>query len=290
MTETWTVKDKTCVVTGGNSGVGLHTAIGLARQGARTVIVSRNRQRGEAAVAKIENETGVRVELVVGDLGSVASTRALADELLRRCPQLHVLVNNAGLWMPNRTTNVDGLETTFAVNHLGPFVLTNLLLDRLIQSGPARIVNVSSAAHHRGRLDFDDLQSTKRYGKVKAYADSKLMNVLFTRELARRLEGTTVTTNALHPGVVDTNIMGNAPGPIRWLALKVVGPLFLLTPEQGAATSLHVATSPSLEGVSGRYFASSREARVSKAAKSDADARRLWEVSEQLADLTCSVG
>jgi len=280
----WTVKDKVCVVTGGNCGIGLSTAIGLARQGARTVIVSRNRERGEAAVATVLEQTGVEVELVIGDLGSVATTRALAAELLERFPELHVLVNNAGLWLPNRVLNADGLETTFAVNHLGPFLLTNLLLDRLIASAPARIVNVSSAGHRRGNLDFNDLQAERGYGKVKAYCDSKLCNVLFTRELARRLEGTGVTANALHPGMVNTNIANNAPRPIKWLVERV-GPALLRTPEKGARTSLHVATAPSLADVSGRYFKNSRQVEPSRAARNDADARRLWTISEELAGL-----
>lgn len=287
MSSTWTVKDKVCVVTGGNSGIGLHTAIGLARQGGRVAIVSRNSDKGEAAVQSIRAAAGAdaRVDLVVGDLGSLASTRALAADLLARYPALHVLVNNAGLWMTERTETADGLETTFAVNHLAPFLLTNLLLERLIASAPARIVNVSSEGHRRGRLDWDDLQAVRGFGKIKAYCDSKLANVLFTRELARRLEGTGVTTNVLHPGVVNTNLGANSTGVIRWI-FNSVGPLFFLTPEQGARTSLHVATSPALDGVSGRYFKDSREVSPSRAARVDADATRLWAVSEELAGLT----
>lgn len=290
MNGTWTVEGKTCVVTGGNSGIGLHTAIGLARQGARVAIVSRSRERGEAALqtirASLAAEVGgdARVELVVGDLGSLASTRALADELLARYPALHVLVNNAGLWMTERRLTPDGLETTFAVNHLAPFLLTNLLLERLRASAPARVVNVSSEAHRRGRLDWDDLQAERGFGKVKAYCDSKLANVLFTRELARRLEGTGVTVNALHPGVVATNLAQHAPGPLRW-AVERLGPLLLLSPAQGARTSLHVATSPALEGVSGRYFKSCREVFPARAAQVDADAARLWAISARLAGL-----
>lgn len=281
----WTVADKVCVVTGGNSGIGLHTVIGLAKAGARVALVSRNRERGEAALQEaLAAAPGARVDLVLGDLGSLASTRALAAELLARYPAIHVLVNNAGLWMTERTLTADGLETTFAVNHLAPFLLTNLLLERLIASGPARIVNVSSEGHRQGRLDFDDLQAARRFGKVKAYCDSKLANVLFTRELARRLEGTNVTANALHPGVVATNLGNNSSGVIRWVFDKV-GPLFFKTPAQGARTSLHVATSPALDGVSGRYFKDSRESKPARAARDDAAARRLWQVSEELARL-----
>lgn len=282
---TWTVAGKQCVVTGGNSGIGLYTVIGLAQRGARVALVSRDRARGEAALATARAAApGATIELVVGDLGLFDTIRALADELPERYAELHVLVNNAGLWMTERTETADGLETTFAVNHLGPFLLTNLLLERLVASGPARIVNLASEGHRRGRLDWDDLQATRSYGKIKAYCDSKLCNVLFTRELARRLEGTGVTANSVHPGVVHTNLGGNSKGAIRWV-FDHVGPLFFLTPEQGARTSLHVACAPELSDVSGRYFASSRVAKESRRARNDEDARRLWELSEELVGL-----
>lgn len=281
----WTVKDKQCIVTGGNSGIGLHTAIGLARQGARVALVSRSPAKGEAAVREVRAAVpGAQVDLVVGDLGSLAQIRQLAADLLERYPAIHVLVNNAGLWMTERQETPDGLETTFAVNHLGPFLLTNLLLPRLQQSAPARIVNVASEAHRQGKLAFDDLQATRGFGKIKAYCDSKLANVLFTRELARRLQGTGVTANSLHPGVVNTNLGNNSSGLIRWV-FDIAGPLFFITPEKGARTSLHVATSPDLDGVSGRYFKSSKINGEAKAAKDDEAARRLWAASEQLCGL-----
>ena len=281
--ESWSVEGRVCVVTGGNSGIGLTTAVGLAKQGAHVAIVSRDEERGRAAQAEVREAAEVeRVDLVVGDQGSVASTRALAAALLERYPRLHVLVNNAGLWMTERRLNPDGLETTFAVNHLGPFVLTTLLLDRLIESAPARIVNVSSRGHRQAKLDFDDLQAERGYGKIRAYTNSKLCNVLFTRELARRLDGTGVTANALHPGVVRTNLGSNSSGVIRWV-FDAVGPLLFISPEKGARTSIHVATSPELEGVTGRYFRACKEVAPSKAAQNDDDARRLWEISEALA-------
>lgn len=282
----WTVAGKTCVVTGGNSGIGKFTALGLARQGARVLIVSRTEERGRLALEEVRRESGSEsVELVVGDLSSLANVRALAAELLERCPELHVLINNAGLWMTERVLTPDGLETTFAVNHLAPFLLTNLLLDRLRASAPARIVNVSSEGHRQGKLDFEDLQAERSFGKIAAYCGSKLMNVLFTRELARRLQGSGVTANSLHPGVVRTNLGSRSSGAIRWV-FDWVGPLFFLTPEQGARTSLHVACAPALDGVSGLYFKSSRECTPARAARDDDSAQRLWEVSAELAGLT----
>lgn len=275
---------RTVVITGGNSGIGKATALVLARAGARTVVVSRSPDRGRAAVEELRRDSGSeRVELVLGDLGSLGSTRDLAGALLAACPELHVLVNNAGVWLTSRQETADGYEQTFAVNHLAPFLLTNLLLERLAASR-ARVVNVSSAVHHQGRVDFDDLQVQRRsYSGLSAYADSKLMNVLFTRELARRTEGTGVTTNALHPGVVATNF-GTGNSRLLDLGLRIVAPL-IASPERGARTSVYVATAPELEGVSGRYYQRCREKRPSRRALDDATARRLWEASAELAGL-----
>lgn len=278
----WSVENKVCVVTGGNSGIGRSTAIGLARQGARTVIVSRSRDKGEAAVAYIVEASGSQhVELVVGDIGTFATTRALADTLLARYPEIHVLINNAGLWMTERVVNEDGLENTFAVNHMGAFLLTRLLLDRLKASAPARIVNVSSRGHRLGKVDFDDLQAERGFGKIQAYCNSKLCNVLFTHALAKRLEGTGVTANTVHPGTVKSNLGSNSSGVIRWVFDKV-GPVFFLSEAKGARTSIHVATEPSLSDVNGAYFRSSKQVKPSKAGQDDAAAERLWTVSEAL--------
>lgn len=285
MSTTWDISGKTCVVTGGNSGIGRATAVGLASRGARTLIVSRDRSKGEAAVAHIREASGRdAVELIVGDLGTTATTRALAAEILARCPQLHVLVNNAGLWMTERVVNEDALETTFAVNHLGPFLLTNLLLDRLKASAPARIVNVSSQGHRMGEIDFDDLQAEKSFGKIQAYCDSKLANVLFTRALAKRLAGTGVTANSLHPGVVNTNLGSNSKGAIRWVFDRI-GPIFFTTEAKGARTSIFVAADPSIDGVSGEYFRNRRAEPASKAGRDDEVAERLWAVSARLTGL-----
>jgi NAD(P)-dependent dehydrogenase (short-subunit alcohol dehydrogenase family) len=232
---------KTVVITGGNSGIGLETAVALARAGAKTLITARDAARGEAAVADIRARSGsAAVELVVFDLGSIASVRAGAADILARCDRIDVLLNNAGIVLSDRRETVDGIEATFGVNHLGPFLLTELLLDRIKASAPARIVNVASTAHKGARkgLDFDDLQSTRSYGGMQVYSKSKLANIYFTTELARRLEGTGVTVNCLHPGTVATGYGrdGDASGVLAF-GLKVIKP-FIIGPAKGARTSV----------------------------------------------------
>jgi retinol dehydrogenase 14 len=202
-------------------------------------------------------------------------------------PRLDVLVNNAGGYWNTRRITVDGLERTFALNYLAPFLLTNLLLDRLKQSAPARVVTVASNAHTTGRIDFGDLQGEQSYSGSRAYSQSKLGNVLFTHELARRLQATSVTANALHPGVVNTSFGVEDPGGIQRLFVPFVRP-FLKTPEQGAATSIHLVSSPDLEQVSGRYFANSKPKRSSKASNDQATATRLWQVSAELVGLSAN--
>ena len=276
---------RTVVVTGGNSGIGWATAIALAGAGARVLITARDSGRGAAAVEDIRRRSGSdAVELVVFDLGSLASVRAGAAEILARCDRLDVLVNNAGIVLTERRESADGLEATFAVNHLGPFLLTDLLRDRLVASAPARVVNVASTAHKGARrgLDFDDLQTERRYSGMAVYSKSKLANILFTTELARRLAGTGVTANCVHPGTVATGYGrdGDATGFLAF-GLKVIKP-FVLTPEQGARTSVYVASSPDVADVTGRYFVKCRARTPSKAARDEAAAARLWEVSEKL--------
>ena len=275
---------KTVVITGGNSGIGLETAVALARAGARTVITARDRARGEAAVADIGARSGRgAVELAVFDLGSLASVRQGAQDLLERCERIDVLVNNAGLVLSDRRLSADGLEATFAINHLGPFLLTELLLDRIRSSAPARIVNVASTAHKGARqLDFDDLQATRAYRGMQVYSRSKLANIYFTTELARRLEGTGVTVNCLHPGTVATGYGrdGDSSGVLAF-GLKLIKP-FILDAERGARTSVYLASSPEVAGVTGTYFVKCRPRTPSRAARDDAAARRLWDVSEQL--------
>ncbi len=274
---------RVCLVTGGNSGIGEATAVGLARLGAKVAIVCRNEERGRSAVERIAHATGREVGLLLGDLGDLDSVRTLADEVRSRLPALHVLVNNAGVLMQKRLETPDGLETTFATNHLGPFLLTNLLLDHLNASGPARVVNVASSLHRRGRLDFDDLQRTRRYNAFAAYSASKLCNVLFTRELAKRAAGSGLTCNALHPGVIDTGLGRNSNGIIR-AGWGVVGRL-LPGSEKGARTSIYLAAASEVASTSGEYYVACQPKKPSKRARDDAAAARLWSASEGLAGL-----
>jgi NAD(P)-dependent dehydrogenase (short-subunit alcohol dehydrogenase family) len=275
---------KTALITGGNSGIGLETAVALARAGAHVVITARDAGRGATALAKIEARSGNAAEVMDLDLASFESVRAFADEFARSHERLDILVDNAGVILKERRTTVDGHETQLQTNHLGHFLLTNLLRDQLVASAPARVVIVSSDAHRYARkgVDFDDLESTHRYRAFKTYGRTKLMNLLFMRELARRLDGTGVTANAVHPGYVatrfsrdgDTGFMGNVG--------MVLGRPFAKSPEVGARTSVFVASAPQLDGVTGQYFAKSRLAKPASMATDDVAAARLWAVSEQL--------
>jgi NAD(P)-dependent dehydrogenase (short-subunit alcohol dehydrogenase family) len=278
---------KTVIITGGNSGIGKATAVALARAGARVVITARSEARGTAAVADIATAAGSgAVELSVFDLADLASVRAGAADLLDRCPRIDVLCNNAGLILSERTLSPDGYESTLAINHLGPFLLTELLLPRLVGSAPARVVNVASTAHKAARhgMEFDDLMAEHRYRQMHVYGRSKLANILFTAQLAERLAGTGVTANSLHPGTVATGYArdGDTTGFLAW-GVKVFAP-FSLTPEQGARTSVYLCSSPEVEGVTGKYFAKCTEATPSANARDKAASARLWEVSEQLVE------
>jgi NAD(P)-dependent dehydrogenase (short-subunit alcohol dehydrogenase family) len=276
---------KVVVITGGNAGIGKAAAVRLAGMGARLVITSRNEERGRAAHEEIVKRSGnTEVDVMPLDLASFRSIRSFAADVLERFHRLHVLINNAGLILRRRTTTQDGFEATFGVNHLGHFLLTDLLLDRLKASAPARIVVVASVAHTGARrgLDFEDLQSERRYRSMDAYSKSKLANVYFTRELARRLDGTGVTVNAMHPGYVrsDFGRGGDVTG-LFGVGMKL-GALFAISPARGARTLVYLASSPEMEGVTGGYFYKCKPGRLSKAAQDDAAARRLWEMSEAM--------
>ena len=249
---------KTCIVTGATSGIGKATAIELARRGATVVLVCRGRLKGEDTVREIRARTGSGVvDLLIADLSSLQQVRAVAAEFTHKYDRLDVLINNAGAMFPKRRESVDGIEMTLAVNHLAPFLLTNLLLDTLKSAGAGRIINVNSDAHEHGDIDFDDLQMRRRYGGgvgMRAYGNAKLANLLTVYELARRLQGTPVTVNALHPGYVATDIirLDTASGPVRLLKpLWAMAKPFIRTPEKGAETPIHLACSPQIAGQSG---------------------------------------
>ena len=271
---------KVCLVTGSNSGIGKATALGLARLSATVVMVCRDQSKGEAAQAEIKQRSGnPSVDLLIADLSSQHSIRHLAQAVIARYPQVHVLVNNAGMINPRqRALTIDGMEQTFAVNHLAPFLLTTLLLDHLKASAPARIVTVASAVQNA--INFDDLQHEQHYRVWEIYGQSKLATILFTYELARRLEGTGVTANCLHPGVVSTNLARD-----RNPLFGAMARLLFTRAEKGAQTSIYVASSPEVEGKSGKYFVKQRETRSSAASYDTASAQRLWQVSEHLTQL-----
>ena len=273
---------KVALVTGGTSGIGKATATALAAMGADVVIVGRNPERGEAAAAEIRSQTGGKVDLALYDLAVQSQVRALADEFRRRYDRLDVLVNNAGLVQSERTETADGVELTLATNHLAPFLLTNLLLDVLKKSAPSRIVTVSSEAQ-RWADSLDDLQSRENYRGMPAYGKTKLANVMFTYTLAEKLAGTGVTATCMHPGGVNTRF-GENNGGFGTLLFRLFKP-FMRTPEQGADTVIWLASSPEVEGVTGRYYADRKPIEPKKVANDPEARRRLWEASERLTGL-----
>ena len=286
-TSNTSMQGKICMVTGANSGIGKTTAMGLAEMGATVVMVSRDLARGKAAQSEIKAKSGNdAVDLLLADLSSQQSIRQLAEHFKHRYTKLHVLINNAGMSSLRRRETVDGLEMTFAVNYLAPFLLTNVLLDVIKASAPSRIINVSSDAHEAGYINMDDLQSEKHYRR--AYGQSKLALVLFTYELARRLQGTGVTANCLHPGFVATNFGQNGTGPLGRGVMKVIS-RFGMSPEEGAKTSIFLATSPEVEGVTGRYFVKSIPKRSAPITYDSSLQRQLWEESARLVKLPLKV-
>jgi NAD(P)-dependent dehydrogenase (short-subunit alcohol dehydrogenase family) len=279
---------KTVVITGGTSGIGKATAIGLAARGARVAIAGRDLVRAEAAATDIRGTTGnPNVSAFGVDLSSQSEVRRLAAELLEAYPRIDVLINNVGGFWATRHITADGLERTFALNHLAAYLLTNLLLDRLKASAPARVVTVASNAQSLGKIDFDDLQGERAYSGQTAYNQSKLADVMFTYELARRLEGTGVTATVLHPGVVRTGFGAEDPSLIFKLLVPFWRP-FMKSPQDGAATSIYLASSSKVEGVTGKYFADSRPLASNKAAYDEAAAARLWQVNAGLVGLAAS--
>jgi NAD(P)-dependent dehydrogenase (short-subunit alcohol dehydrogenase family) len=270
---------KTAIVTGSNTGIGKATALGLAKQGFQVVLAVRDKAKGDAARAEIVAESGNDGVLVMPlDLGEFASIRAFAAAFGERFQRLDVLVNNAGLTTRKRAATKDGLETTFGVNHVGTALLTRELLPVLERSAPARIVVVSSDLHYRGKMAWDDLQQAKGpFRGLAAYNQSKLANVLFTKALARRLQGKGVTVNALHPGVVATELTRDYPP-----AIAAILKLFLISPERGAQCSLYVATSPDLADTTGAYFAKSRAKPASRDARDEEQQERLWGLTEAI--------
>jgi NAD(P)-dependent dehydrogenase (short-subunit alcohol dehydrogenase family) len=276
---------KTVLITGATSGIGKATALRLAAMGADLALTGRDPRRTEAAASEIRDAGTGATHVFIADLSAQSQVRRLAAEVLQQLPRIDVLLNNAGGCWNTRHVTADGLEHTFAVNHLAPFLLTHLLLARLRRSGPARVVTVASNAQAFGRLHFEDLQGARSYSGARAYNQSKLANVVFTYELARRLCGTGVTANTLHPGVVSTSFGAEDPGRLQRLVVPVLRP-FMGTPAQGAATSVHLASAPELERVTGRYFRGLRPTRSSRRSHDQAAAARLWQVSADLVGLT----
>jgi retinol dehydrogenase 12 len=274
------VQQQVCLITGATEGVGKATAIGLAKAGFTIVLAARNPAKAEAVKKEIVASTANRdIDYIIADLRSLSDVRRLSETFKQRYPRLDVLINNAGIFMPARVMTEDGYETTYQVNYLSQFYLTHLLLGELRKSSQGRIVNLSSSVYVAGQFDVHNLQSEKRFSTFGAYANSKLLMLLFTIELADRLKGTRVTANAVHPGIVRTQMMLKAPGIFRVIAYLALP--FALSPQKGAATSIYVASSPKLKDVTGKYFTRSRQTNFNTAFNTEANRNLLWELSKR---------
>ncbi len=281
------MQGKVCVITGANSGIGKATALGLAKMGATIVMVCRNQSAGTAAMEQIKVESANdNIALLLADLSSQTAIRQLVQDFKVRYTQLHVLINNAGVAPIKRSMTLDGIETTFAVNYLAPFLLTNLLLDVLKTSAPSRVVNVAGDFHRKATINFDDLMFERNYSGTQANNQAKLALILFTYELARRLEGTEVTVNSLHPGAVATNAPLKDPelSSLSRFFYRLVKPFFL-SPERGAETSIYLASSPEVDGVTGKYFIKKATVASSPESYDIEISKRLWEISAKLTGL-----
>jgi len=283
--EKTSMKDKVVMITGANSGIGKAASRALAKMGATVVMVARDKERGEAAKADIIRESGnSSVDLLLADLSSLESVRQLATEFQKKYSKLHVLINNAGLFNQRRHVTTDGYENTFATNYLASFLLTNLQLGLLKASAPSRIINVSSVGHYTGHINFDDLNLERDYGGWKAYGQSKLALVLFTHELAKKLQHSGVTVNAIHPGTVATNIWTRPFGPAGFIT--ALPKLFMASPEKGAETIVYLASSPDAQSLSGEYLEKLRVKKSSDESYNEEIAQRLWDVSAKLTHLS----
>ena len=280
------IEGKTCLITGGTSGIGKEIAFGLAKMKANVILVGRNKAKCQAALEEIWRNVSVstnknRISYLLADLSSQASIHQLANKFLENYESLDILVNNAGVFLSRRVTTVDNIEYTFAVNHLAPFLLTNLLFERIKASSPSRIITTSSVAHRGAYINFDDLQFERgRYNGIEAYRQSKLANILFTKELARRSRGSGVTSNCFHPGGVRTNLIQSSPWYYR-VIWAIINP-FLVSPKKGADTALYLASSSKVAEISGKYFVNRKPVLPSELAHDHDTAARLWKISEEL--------
>ena len=274
------LENKICLITGATSGIGKQTAIALAKTGAKVIFTARSKVKGENVLKEIINLSGNnKVEMMELDLASMEAIRRFADQFKSKYSQLHILINNAGGWYKERKVSADGIELSLAANHLGPFLLTNLLLDLIKNSAPARIISVSSAAHKNVYINFNDLEAKKEYKGFKVYSQSKLANILFTKKLAKMLEGTGVTANCLHPGVVNTSFFNQLK------ILKALLGWILISPKKGAETSIYLATSDEVEHVTGEYFAKKKIAKTNSESRNMEIADKLWEISKKYVNL-----